>query len=315
MIRESLRQGMLVLACVACLCLCSLGQTSLAQAPSRQGLATLRTFPSAEAAASTLTEAMRNDDDKLISAILGGGWRDFVPGTREDEDAQRKKYLDAWDEAHKIVPQGDTKAVVEVGTTGFIMPIPIVRDGGVWRFDVDAGRRELQARYIGRNELTAVQALLALVDAQRDYAALDPMKTGVATYARRLLSTPGKKDGLYWETGPGEPPSPLGALFAKAQPGEAAAAGYYGYRYRLLYRQGAAAAGGAYEYVVNGRMIGGFAAIAWPVRYGETGVMTFMVGHTGEVYERDLGPETERRAGEISSFQPGTDWQKSDATP
>lgn len=310
MTRRLLALGILVLGCVAGLCL-----ESLAQAPSRAGPAPLQTFPSAEAAAAALTEAMRSDNNAMVSAILGSGWRDFVPGTREDEDGQRKKYLEAWDQAHKILPQGDDKAVVEVGTTGYVMPIPIVREGGAWRFDVDAGRREIQARYIGRNELAAEQTLLALVDAQREYAALDPMKTGVAVYARRLLSTPGKKDGLFWETAAGEPASPLGALLAKAQPGEAARDGYHGYRYRLLYRQGQAAPGGAFEYIVHGRMIGGFAAIAWPVRYGETGVMTFMVSHSGEVYERDLGPETEQRAGQITSFDPDKDWQKADTTP
>ena len=131
------------------------------------------------------------------------------------------------------------------------------------------------------------------------------MKTGVATYARRLLSSPGKKDGLYWETKPGEPESPLGALVAKAQPGDREIDGYYGYHYRLLYGQGPAAKGGAYSYLVNGRMIGGFGVIAWPVRYGETGVMTFIVNQNGEVYEQDLGPDTAQRAAADHAVRPG----------
>ena len=195
------------------------------------------------------------------------------------------------------------------------MPIPLVKEAGGWRFDVDAGRIELTAREIGRNELTVVQSLLAIVDAQRDYSALDPMKTGVATYARRLLSSPGKKDGLYWETKPGEPESPLGALVAKAQPGDREVDGYYGYHYRLLYGQGPAAKGGAYSYLVNGRMIGGFGVIAWPVRYGETGVMSFIVNQNGEVYEQDLGPDTPQRAAAITLFDPDKNWQKADTTP
>jgi hypothetical protein len=141
------------------------------------------------------------------------------------------------------------------------------------------------------------------------------MKTGIETYARRLLSTPGKKDGLYWETKPGEPESPLGPLIAKAQRENGPDEGYYGYYYRLLYGQGPDAPGGAYSYIVNGRMIGGFAAIAWPVRYGETGVMTFMVSHSGDVYEQDLGPDTARRAAAITLFNPGKDWEKSDMAP
>jgi hypothetical protein len=298
-----LRLGLAALALVV-----GLSLTAAAQAPKQQ------TFPTAEAAADAIVDALRKNDDKATAAMLGAGWRDFVKGTPVDEDRQRADFLAAWDAAHKVVPNGD-KATIEVGKTGFVMPIPLVKEAGGWRFDVDAGRAELKAREIGRNELTVVQSLLALVDAQNEYAQRDPMKTGVATYARRLLSSPGKKDGLYWETKPGEPESPLGALVAKAQPGDGEGNGYYGYRYRLLYGQGPAAKGGAYSYVVNGRMIGGFGAIAWPVRYGETGVMTFIVNHSGEVYEQDLGPETAQRAAAITLFDPDKNWQKADTTP
>ena len=280
-----------------------------AQAPKQQ------TFPSAEVAANTLVEAIRKDDDKVVSAILGAGWRDFVPGTKAEEDKTRADFLKSWDETHKVVPNGDDKATIEVGTTGFVMPIPLVKDGGGWRFDIDAGRAEIQARYIGHNEIRVVQTLLAVVDAQRDYSAMDPMKTGVATYARRLLSTPGKKDGLYWEAQPGEPESPLGPLVANAQQGVKEGEGYYGYHYRLLYGQGADAPGGAYSYLANGRMIGGFGVIAWPVTYGETGVMTFIVNQDGVVYEQDLGPDTAQKAANILVFNPDKDWQKSDMTP
>ena len=285
-----------------------LAVSTAAQAPK------LQSFPTAEEAVNTLTEALRKDDDKTISAILGQGWRDLVPGTKEEEDKSRADYLKAWDESHKIVTDGD-KATVQVGTTGFVMPIPLVKENGAWRFDVDAGRAELQARYIGRNETRVIQTLLAIVDAERDYAAQDPMKTGVAVYARRLLSTPGKKDGLYWESNPGEPESPLGPLVAKAQPGAKEGEGYWGYHYRLLYGQGPAAPGGAYSYLAGGRMIGGFAVIAWPVTYGDTGVMTFIVNQDGQVYEQDLGPDTAQKAGNMTLFNPDKDWQKSDMTP
>ena len=162
-----------------------------------------------------------------------------------------------------------------------------------------------------------IQSLLAIVDAQRDYAALDPMKTGTPVYARRLLSSPGKKDGLYWEPVAGQPESPLGPAVANAQMhGQGGSGdGYYGYRFRLLYAQGPAAPGGAYDYIVNGRMIGGFAVIAWPVEYGVTGVMTFMVSQAGDVYERDFGPDTAERAGAINSFDPDKNWEKADMTP
>lgn len=281
-----------------------------AQAP-----ASLKSFPTAEAAADALTDAIRRDDDEAVVSMLGSAWHDFLPGSDRDDDEIRAKFLKAWDEGHKILPEGDDKVLVGVGTTGWVSPIPIVRQGGEWRYDVAAGEKEIQARQIGRNELFVIQTLLAIVDAQREYASLDPMKAGVPAYARRLLSSPGHKDGLYWESKPGEPESPLGPLVAKAQPGELNAQDYHGYRFRLLYRQGPDSPGGAYDYLVKGRMIGGFAVIAWPVRYDETGVMTFMVSHNGDVYEQDLGPSTSERAAAIASFNPDKGWEKADMTP
>ena len=272
-------------------------------------------FPTAEAANDAITDALRKDDDKAIAAILGSSWRDFVPGTREDEDKARETYLKAWDENHKLVPDGDNKMLVEVGTTGFKMPIPIVKDDEGWRFDIEAGHKEMIARQIGANELYVIQTLLAIVDAQFDYASQQAAKTGTASYARRLLSSPGKQDGLYWEAKPGEPESPLGPLVAKAQPGDREGEGYHGYRYRLLYGQGSNAPGGAYSYLVKDRMIGGFGVIAWPVKWGETGVMTFIVNQNGDVYENDLGPETSQEAAKINLFDPDKDWEKSDTVP
>jgi hypothetical protein len=204
--------------------------------------------------------------------------------------------------------------VIEVGTTGWQGPIPIVKDAAGWYYDVAAGATEIIAREIGSDELTVIQTLLAIVDAERDYVTLDPMKAGVPTYARRLLSSPGKKDGLYWDARPGEPESPLGELVAKAQPGDRPGEGYFGYHFRMLYGQGANAPGGAYSYLVSGRMIGGFGVIAWPVTYGETGVMTFMVSQSGDVYETDLGPETAAKAAAITLFDPDKTWEKADMT-
>jgi hypothetical protein len=190
--------------------------------------------------------------------------------------------------------------------------VPIVRDGAEWRFDVLAGFKDMVLRRIGYDERAVIQTLLAMVDAQNDYAALDPMKTGSPVYARRLLSSPGKKDGLYWETRPGEPLSPLGPAVARAQADTKSLDGHYGYYFRLLYGQGAAATGGAHDYVVGGRMIGGFGVIAWPVQYGFSGIMTFIVNQNGVVYQRDLGPQTSERAAAITSFNPDKDWDKAD---
>ena len=244
--------------------------------------------------------------------MLGSSWHEFAPGSDRDDDEIRTQFLKGWDESHKVIPDGPDKALFGAGTTGWVAPMPIVKQGNEWRFDVEAGRKEMQARLIGRNELAVIQTMLAIVDAQRDYAALDPMKVGVPVYARRLLSSPGHKDGLYWDSEPGEPDSPLGPLLAKAQPGEIQEYGYYGYRFRLLYSQGPDAPGGAYDYLVKDRMVGGFAVIAWPVRWGETGVMTFMVSHNSDVYERDLGPDTAQEAEAINVFNPDKSWDTAD---
>jgi hypothetical protein len=273
-----------------------------------------KTFPSPDDTVSALVAALRADDENALRQLLGSGWRVFVPEAKEDSDHHRERFLAAWDQGHKIVPVSDGRVLVEVGTTGYLMPTPIVKDTAGWRFDVLAGAKEIQARHIGHNELTVIQAMLAIVDAEHDYAMLDPGKIGVATYAGRLMSTPGRKDGLYWPVKPDEPKSPLGALIAKAQPSERGQ-GFFGYHFRLLDGQGPAAPGGAYSYMVNGRMIGGFAAIAWPVRYGETGVMTFMVSFSGVVYEQDFGPDTVERARAITIFDPGQGWSKADTTP
>jgi hypothetical protein len=270
-------------------------------------------FATPDAAATALTEAVRKDDDKAIAAMLGEWWRVFVPNRERDFGRERARYLAAWDDSHKVTIDGD-KAIVEVGKTGWTLPIPLVKDGAEWRFDSEAGIDELGAREIGRDELGAIQTLLAIVDAQREYAAMDPMKTGSPVYARRLKSLPGKKDGLYWPPAPGEPESPLGELVANAQDDGIAPGGHYGYNFHLLYAQGPAALGGVRDYLVNGRMLS-FAAIAWPGHYGETGIMTFMVNYDGVVYQRDLGPETRLLAPAIASFNPEKGWEKADVTP
>lgn len=298
------RRGLLALAV-------SLGMAggAVAQQPTKaQG------FPTPDAAAAAFTDAVRGMNEKALTSILGPEWREFVPTTAAQVQARRANYLKAWDEAHEIKVSGD-KATVVAGQSGWTLPIPIVKDGAEWRFDAVAGWREMRLRQIGHDESAVIQTLLAIVDAQRDYANLDPMKTGSPVYARRLLSLPGRKDGLFWETKPGEPPSPLGPAVAKAQVDGASPDGHYGYYFRLLYSQGAAAPGGAHDYIVNNRMVGGFAVVAWPVRYGVTGVMTFIVSYEGVVYQQDLGPDTAQRAGSLVAFNPDKGWVKADMTP
>lgn len=299
------RRGLLAAALFLGFAVGALAQTS----------AKLQGFPTPDAAANALAEAVRKNDRQAIAAMWGANWRDFVPGTDNDVQRRRGIFLKAWDENHKIIMSGDAKARIEVGKAGWTLPIPLAKDGAEWRFDVAAGLKEMVFRRIGHDEASVIQTMLAIVDAQSDYAAMDPMKAGVPAYARRLLSSPGNKDGLYWDAKPGEPQSPLGPAVAKAQADGQSPDGHYGYYFRLLYSQGSAAAGGKRDYLVNGRMIGGFGVIAWPVRYGNTGVMTFIVNQDGVVYQQDLGPQTADKAGVIASFNPDKGWVKADMTP
>jgi Protein of unknown function (DUF2950) len=318
-----LRQGVLAAMLTIALAATSGAQqqtpvVSSPAAPAAESVGELQAFPTPEAAAEALTAAARRGDDKAIEAILGGPWDVLMPTMNDGYQRDRATYLAAWDKQHSVVmdpASNGTRAIVEVGSTTWTLPIPIVKDDSKWRFDPLAGFNEMVARELGRNELGAIQTLLAIGDAEREYAEMDPMKTGTPAYARRLLSSPGKHDGLYWPPAAGQPESPLGEQIAHSQPDGKFPGDHYGYNFRLLYGQGPAAPGGARHYIVNGRMIGGFGAVAWPVRYGETGIMTFIMGYDGIVYQQDLGPQTAQRAAVIVTFNPDKGWQKADLTP
>ena len=283
-------------------------------ASAQEATTTTQSFATANAAMDALVAALRRQDNKVLASILGPWWLDFIPISDRNFDRSKTTFLAAWDVNHKVRVEGD-KAIVEVGTTGWTWPVPLKKHGSEWRFDAKAGVHEMVDREIGRNELGAIQTLLAIGDAQRDYAELNPMKASAPAYARRLLSSPGRMDGLYWPPAAGRPESPLGAQLANSQPDGTAPGGHYGYNYRLLHAQGAAAAGGARDYIVGGRMIGGFAAIAWPAIYGVTGIMTFMVGLDDVVWQQDFGPGTAQRAASMTVFNPDQTWQKADMTP
>lgn len=265
-----------------------------------------KTYPTPDAAADALTDALRRFDDKALAVVLGANYKTFV---RADsvERADIETYLAAWDKQHKVNKEGENTAIVAAGESGWTLPIPIVKRKSGWRFDLAAGADEMRTRRIGRNELAAIQAVLAYFDAQREYAIEDRNGNGVREYAQKLVSTPGKKDGLYWQSPLGIDESPLGPLFAVQKP---RGPGYYGYNYKILKSQGKDAPGGAYDYMIGGRMRSGFALIAWPVRYGDTGVMSFMVSHAGIVYQKDLGPSTETVAGAMTRFNPDPSWTK-----
>jgi hypothetical protein len=267
-----------------------------------------KAFPSPQAAMNALGEAVATSDQDALKTVLGADFRKLIPPVGEEV---RYRFLAAWAKSHGIKPEGGTKALISIGDDGWTLPIPIVKGTQGWRFDVRAGAEEMRVRRIGRNERAVMQVLLAIHDAQTEYAMKDRDGDGVREYTAKFASSPGKQDGLYWPTRTDEDPSPLGPVLARARAaGGGNDAGYYGYRYKILSSQGKNAPGGAFDYVARGRMIGGFAVVAWPVRYGDTGVMTFMVSHDGMVYEKDLGPSTAQRASGMTRFDPDSSWRK-----
>jgi len=264
-----------------------------------------QTYQTPDSAADALVDAVARHDDEQVRVVLGADWKKFLPtGDVGTEDVTR--FLEAWATSHRIVPAGGAKAYVEVGTHGWTMPIPLEKTTAGWRFDTQATPDELRTRRIGRNELDVIQVMLALTDAQQDYAENDRDRDGVKQYAQKIISSPGKRDGLYWPTLDDEPPSPLGPIAADVRPGEA----YHGYHYRVLKAQGKDAPGGAKSYIQNGQMTGGYAFVAWPAKYGDTGVMSFIVAKDGIVYEKDLGAQTDSVAKAMTAYSPDSSWTR-----
>jgi hypothetical protein len=286
------------------------GATALLAPPALA--AGLKAFPTPEAAMEAFGTAVIDNDEALKRALLGPGYRATIPPVGAEE---RYAFLEGWARSHRIEADGERKASIAVGDKGWTLPIPLVKTAAGWQFDMKAGAREMQIRRIGRNELSVIKVLLAYAEAQREYRLEDRNGDGVREYAQRVRSTSGKKDGLYWPTGSGEPPSPLGPLLAAAAAdGKGPAQGiFHGYRYRILTAQGPDAPGGASSYLDNGRLTGGFAMIAWPARWGETGVMSFIVNQDGQVFEADLGPDSTRVAAHIREYNPGQPWQRTTA--
>lgn len=265
-------------------------------------------FKTPQAAMEEFGYAVKNKDDLLFRLMLGEDYKSFIPAPTK-EDYQR--FIAAWEKSHSIVMDTPQLAHIGVGEKGWTLPIPLVKQGVDWRFDLDLAAQEMRQRTIGGNEIAAIKAMLAYGDAQMEYAEKDRMGDGVLQYAQRLQSTPGTKDGLYWPTNADEPRSPIGEYFAESKSLDGMdERGFYGYLFRVLAAQGASAPGGVLNYVVNGRMIVGYALLAWPVTYGQSGVMTFMVNQAGQVYQKNLGPATEQLAKQITSFNPDGSWQK-----
>jgi hypothetical protein len=270
-----------------------------------------QSFKSPDEAAAALAAAVKSGAKADMLKVLGAGGDDIVSSGDDVADAEaRGKFTSAYDARHSLKVDGK-KASLIVGPDDFPFPIPLVQTRTGWEFDTDEGRREILYRRIGRNELDTIQTCLAFVDAENEYADKDH-GDGVGAYAQRIVSTPGKQDGLYWKSDGND--SPLGELAAEASAEGYKAGGepqpYHGYYYRILTGQGQSAPGGSLSYVIKGKMIGGFALVAWPADYGNSGVMTFIVNHAGTVYQKDLGKDTEAVAKRMMWFDPDRTWSK-----
>ena len=274
-------------------------------------------FASPEAAVQALVAAAKADDVRALLEVLG---EQAEPALDGGDPVQRKnsrsKFLEAYAAAHALDGDPKSQVALNVGTDKWPFPFPIVKQGDRWRFDSASGIEELVNRRVGANELATVQSCLAFVDAEREYYVRNPEGDALLHYAQKLISTQGRMDGLYWPTTGNELESPLGEEFAHARSegyfaqGAPKAAPYHGYLYHLLTSQGSHAKGGAYDYMVREKMLGGFALIASPAEYGNSGVMTFIVNHDGIVYSKDLGKDTQTVAASIQSFDPDDTWKE-----
>jgi hypothetical protein len=292
----------LLLGCM----LCAATLPALAQAPGAQ-----RTFDSPEAAAKALVAAAAADDEAALVDIFGAKYRGVIVTADKVQDRENHaRFAQAAAQYQLLRAEQDGRVTLLVGADAWPLPIPLVQTAGAWRFDTAAGAQEIVNRRIGANELAAIEVLTFYGNAQRQYASKPRDNTNVRQFAQRLASTPGKKDGLYWDAdaSKGEELSPLGPLLKDAA-GRKRGEPYNGYFYRILKGQGAAAPGGHYSYVINGRMVAGYALIAYPAEYRISGVKTFMVNHYGVVYEADLGPRTSQIGAAIPDYNPDRTWK------
>ncbi len=273
-----------------------------------------RTFDSPAAAVSALFAAVRSNDERAILAVLGpDGKRVVSSGDAIEDAAARGNFVRKYAQMHRLVKEPDGTLTLYVGAENWPMPIPIEQSGRAWYFDTAAGKREILYRRIGRNELSAIRVCEALAAAEKEY-----YSSHHGEYARRLFSSPGRHDGLYWKVASGEPQSPIGPLVASAvaqgyDPGhKGPPTPYRGYYYHILTRQGRSALGGARDYIGGGKMTAGFAFVAYPAVYRSSGVMTFIVGQDGVVYQEDLGRRTDVLVRAMKEYDPGPGWQRSD---
>jgi hypothetical protein len=278
-----------------------------------------KTFASPGAAVQALYTAAKADNDPEIMAIFGSGGNDVVhTGDAVVDKNMVRTFTSRYDQMHRVVLEPDGTATLYIGAENWPFPIPVAKNNsGAWYFNTEAGKQEILYRRVGRNENDAIEILYSLVDAQFDYASEPHDGDTTPHYAMKFISDEGKQNGLYWKTSENEPPSPIGPLLVSASTEgytlkQGQAAPYHGYYYRILAKQGAAAKGGAKDYIVNGQMTKGFAFLAYPAEYRNSGVMTFIVNQDGVVYEKDLGPDTSKVAAAMTDYNPDKTWSKVD---
>lgn len=277
-----------------------------------------KAFATPERAVNALIDAVRSDKLEELKTILGPGSEKLISSGDEIADkSDRESFFNAYEEKNRIEMVSEKQAVLHVGNQDWPMPIFVVKKGEQWFFDAKTAKDEILNRRIGRNELNAMQVCMAYVDAQREYAEKDMDEDGILEYAQKFESEPGQKNGLFWQTKDTEPQSPLGPFICRASREGYHERGafdkpepYHGYLYKILKGQGKNSAGGAFEYVVNGEMIGGFALVAYPARHGASGIMTFIVNQDGDIYEKNLGKNTVKIAETMTIFDPDKTWRK-----
>ena len=291
---------------ISALLLAGLAAPALAQEPGQ------RTFATPEEAAKALVEATSANDLAALEKLVGSNAKAMITtGDAAEDAANHEAFVKKSKEKMHLVKVNDSLNTMVIGVENFPVPLPLVKKKQDWYFDGVLGLEEVRARRIGKNELSVIRACEAYTHAQREYAAIDPDSSGIARYAQAFASQSGKHDGLYWEAGPGESPSPLGPFMAEAaNKGAAAGKPFHGYSYRILTGQGPSAPGGAYSYIINGNMVAGFALVAYPASYGHSGIMTFMVGPGGVIYQRDLKDKTAEMGTSMKTFDPGPGWKR-----
>lgn len=273
-----------------------------------------KTFASAEEASKAFVTAAQNNDEEAMIEILGPEGKQIVSSGDSAEDAEgRATFVKKYEEMHRLVKEPDGTTTLYIGAENWPTPIPLVNKGHVWYFDTEAAKQEILYRRVGRNEVSAIRVCQELVASEKEYYAAQHNE-----YAQKLVSDEGQHNGLYWKAGEGEGPSPVGPLVAAAfatgdaKSRDGAATPYRGYYYQILTRQGKNAPGGAKRYIVNGKMTGGFAFVAYPAEYRSSGVMTFIVGEDGVVYQKDLGRKSDILAKAMKEFNPGPGWEKAE---